>query len=357
MMPRKLIKTMSILLIGFISCNSLVSIEALACSRILYTGNNKIVMTGRTTDWYDNVNSNLWIFPRGLARNGLTGKNSLQWSSKYGSVITTVHDMLPIDGMNEKGLVMNLLYLKESGFIKPTNSDKRKTMSIALWGQYMLDNFATVAEAVKDAQRNQYYVIVEADPNGGAANLHLSLSDATGDSAIFEYMQGKLHIYHGKQYKVLTNSPEFPQQLAIRDYWQKVDGAKFVPGSNNAADRFTRLSFYSDAVPATADNDLALATVLSMTRSISVPVGIKTPNEPNIASTSWRTVADQRNKVYYFDSVYAPNLIWVNLKQVNFKSEQPIKKLDLTRKPYYSGEVSQQFKAVDGFNFYAPNNR
>lgn len=357
MISRPLSKTISILLIGLISFNSLSILDALACSRILYTGKNHIVMTGRTTDWYDNVNSNLWIFPRGMARKGLTGSNSLQWTTKYGSVITTVHDMLPIDGMNEKGLVMNLLYLKESGFIKPTGSDNRKTMSIALWGQYMLDNFATVAEAVKDAQQNQFYVIVEPDPSGGAANLHLSLSDASGDSAIFEYMNGKLNIYHGKQYKVLTNSPEFPQQLAIRDYWQKVDGAKFVPGGNNAADRFTRLSFYSDAVPTTADNDLALATVLSMTRSISVPVGIKTPNEPNIASTSWRTIADQKNKVYYFDSVYAPNLIWINLKRINFKPEQPIKKLDLTRKPYYSGEVSQEFKAVDAFKFYAPNNK
>lgn len=354
MINKRLDKIFSILLASLLGFNSVFMVDALACSRVLYAGKNNIVMTGRTTDWYDDVNSNLWIFPRGVARSGLTGASSLQWTAKYGSVVTTVHDTLPIDGMNEKGLVMNLLYLKESEFIKANAKDSRKTMAVSLWGQYMLDNFATVAEAVKDAQSNRFYVLVARDPSGGAANLHLSLSDASGDSAIFEYMQGKLNIYHGKQYKVLTNSPELPQQLAIREYWKRVDGTKFVPGGNNAADRFTRLSFYSDTVPATADNGMALATVLSMIRSISVPVGIKTPDEPNVASTSWRTVADQKRKVYYFDSVYERNLIWVDFGRVNFAKEQPIRKLELNHKPYYNGEVSQDFKAVKSFNFYAP---
>ena len=36
-------------------------------------------------------------------------------------------------------------------------------------------------------------------------------------------------------------------------------------------------------------------------RAVSVPLGITTPNEPNISSTLWRTVSDQKNLVYYFE--------------------------------------------------------
>lgn len=81
----------------------------------------------------------------------------------------------------------------------------------------MLDNFATVAEAVAALRKEPFQVIAPILPNGLPAQLHLSLSDATGDSAIFEYLGGKLVIHHGKQYQVMTNSPSFDQQLALNN--------------------------------------------------------------------------------------------------------------------------------------------
>jgi len=44
--------------------------------------------------------------------------------------------------MNEKGLVVNALYLAESQYDE--REDQRPTLLIALWGQYALDNFANV---------------------------------------------------------------------------------------------------------------------------------------------------------------------------------------------------------------------
>jgi penicillin V acylase-like amidase (Ntn superfamily) len=66
---------------------------------------------------------------------------------------------------------------------------------IATWAQYALDNFATAAEAV--AYRKEQFVIVT-DFRPGTdkfATVHLSLFDASGDNAIFEYVNGKLIIY------------------------------------------------------------------------------------------------------------------------------------------------------------------
>ena len=84
--------------------------------------------------------------------------------------------------------------------------------------------------------------------------MHLAISDPSGDSAIFEYIDGKLVIHHGRQYQVMTNSPVYDQQLALDAYWQQIGGTTMLPGTSRAADRFVRASFYIDAIPQTAND-------------------------------------------------------------------------------------------------------
>src|ERR1700729_255004 len=78
---------------------------ASACSRVLYVGSEDVVVTGRTMDWSQDMDSNLWSYPRGLKRDGAAGANSLNWTSKYGSVTVSGYEVGTTDGMNEKGLV------------------------------------------------------------------------------------------------------------------------------------------------------------------------------------------------------------------------------------------------------------
>ncbi len=328
-------------------------LNAIACSRILYT-TDKIVMVGRNVDWPGGLNTNIWLLPRGLEKNGSAGENSLVWKAKYGSVVSTVYDMFSLDGMNEKGLVVNLLYLKESKYYKPQKNNKdKKAILVSAWGQYVLDNFATVKEAVREFQKGEIYIVpLEIDDNSSHnSGLHLSISDSKGDSAIFEYVDGKLKIYHGKEYKVMTNSPIYNEQLALNEYWKNIGGEDFLPGTHKSQDRFVRGSFYNDRVEKSNDHKKALAIVLSIMRNISVPIGISTPKEPNLSSTLWRTVSDQTNKVYYFESAYEQNGFFVNLKKVDFSSKQPVRKLDLSNGKYYYGEVSGRFLNSNMFNF------
>lgn len=48
----------------------------------------------------------------------MAGNNSLKWTSKYGSVVTTGFDLASTDGINEKHLAAHLLYLVESDYGK-----------------------------------------------------------------------------------------------------------------------------------------------------------------------------------------------------------------------------------------------
>ena len=301
-------------------------------------------------DWKEDTRSNIWIFPRGMERNGEVGKDPMRWKSKYGSVITSAYDICSTDGMNEKGLVANLLWLAESSY--PQWNGERPALSIAVWVQYMLDNFATVDEAVAEVEKNTFDVVSDMMPDGTRmATLHLSISDATGDNAIFEYVGGKLDIHHSKAYQVMTNSPVFGQQLALDDYWKNIGGTTFLPGTNRAADRFVRASFYINAIPKTEDTRTALASVFSVIRNTSVPFGISTPDQPNISSTRWRTVSDQKDKVYYFESTLYPNVFWVDFKDVDFSEKAPVKRLNLLSGKTYAGNTAKEFVAAKPFQF------
>ncbi|KAI94148.1 hydrolase [Rhodomicrobium udaipurense JA643] len=335
---------------------------ATPCTRILFTGEDKTVLTGRTLDWMEDMASDLWAFPAGLERDGAAGPRSLKWTSKYGSVVTASYNAGSGDGLNEKGLVANLLYLAEADY-GSTDSQKPLLSNVA-WAQYALDNFATVAEAVEALRKEPFALLAPTFPNGSASTLHLSLSDASGDSAIFEYVGGKLLIHHGKQYTVMTNSPTYDKQLAINGYWEDVGGYAFLPGTSRASDRFARASFFLNRLPKKIDpnyiksvpdqsfDNQAAASVLSTVRSVSVPLGLAaSKDEPNIASTIWRTVADQKDRAYYFDSATRPNTFWVSLDKLDLKRGAPVKKLALANGEIYAGETADKFKDAAPFKF------
>ena len=337
-----------------------------ACTRTLFVAPDGTVITGRNMDWSEDMASNLWVFPAGIAHDGAAGPRSIKWTSRYGSLIVSAYDVGSADGINEKGLVGNLLYLAESQYGNPADS-KAPLLSISLWLQYVLDNFATVDEAVTALQSEPFVIIAPTLPNGAPSALHLSISDSTGDSAIFEYVDGKLKIHHGKQYLVMTNSPIYDKQLANNEYWESIGGLAFLPGTNRAADRFARASFFINSVPKTvAPNYIkgvpdqkfayqAVAEVLSIQRGVSVPLGLTTPDQPNISSTIWRTAADQKNLIYYFDSATRPDTFWVVLSKLNLKAGAPVMKLTISNGEVFAGEVSDKFQATPSFTFLPAN--
>ena len=212
-------------------------VNADACTRVVYLGSNADVISARSMDWNADIGTNLWIFPKGMERSGEAGRNSLRWTSKYGSVIASGFDVATTDGLNEAGLCANLLWLAESQY--PAFDRSKPGLSVAAWAQYVLDNFATVQEAVNALRGEPFTIVTDTVPGETRlATLHLSMSDATGDSAIVEYIGGKQVIHHGRKYQVMT---------------------------------------------------------------------ITTSNEPNISSTRWRTVADHKRKLYFFESALAPS--------------------------------------------------
>ena len=326
---------------------------AAACSRAVYFGLEGQAVTGRNMDWVEDMHTNLWIFPRGMRRDSGMSEKGYKWTSKYGSVVASVYEAGTADGMNEKGLVANLLFLVESEY-PSSQGDNRPQMPISAWTQYILDNFDTVASAVAEMRKEAFRPVSVTAPNGVEGKIHMSISDPTGDSAIFEYIGGKLVIHHGRQYQVMTNSPSYDQQISLNEYWKQIGGTIMLPGTNRAADRFARASFYINATNQSADPREAVASVFSVMRNVSVPRGISKPGQPNLSSTIWRTVSDQKNRVYFFEDTLSPSLIWVRLNQIDFTEGSGVRKLTMHGNLALTGDQTANFRDAQPFQFLAP---
>ena len=313
-------------------------------------------------DWPYGFNTHFHVIPRGERLDGAGGVNSLTWTSRYGAVVlsgsTSPGGAIDgvFDGMNERGLVANLLYLAENDFGITTADQRRPRLSFAAWTLYLLSQYGTVAELVKAVAADRIQIVpVPFGPGGKAkATVHMAVSDASGDSAVIEYLKGKPVIHHGRQYQVMTNSPVYSEQLKLNGYWITRDRSRELPGSIQSPDRFVRASYYVQQLPPTADPRQALAGVMSVMRNISVPWGTPDPQHPNISPTWWRSLLDQSNQVYYFDSALSAQMVWVNLKQLDLRPGSGIRAVKVEGNDNLQGNVTSRLSRAAGIQFLAP---
>ncbi|MBD3425661.1 MAG: linear amide C-N hydrolase [Candidatus Omnitrophica bacterium] len=342
-----------ILLIFSIGLCMMLPVTAGACTRVLWSSEGEPVITGRNMDWFEKMDTRLRIMPRGIQRKGLAGKNSLIWKSKYASVVATVWDEVSCDGLNEKGLVANMLYLAETGFGE--RDPARGALSVSLWAQYYLDNFATVREAVEATREDNFQVLPVYIMHKGdkvKSPVHLSLSDAKGDSAIIEIIGGETVIHHDESFTVMTNSPPYEKQLAILKGYRGLGGQKPLPGSSSSIDRFVRAAYYLKKLPEKPENyRQAVAGVLSVMRNAATPIGVADPDKPNISSTLWTSVSDSTDSTYYFEFTRLPNIVWVRLDEAGVLAGDPESELDLTADPTLNGDVTARFRKTDPLAF------
>lgn len=320
-----------------------------ACTRVVYAGDS-VVATGRNLDWRTPIPTALRIMPRGERHMSYDNPaENMTWTSKYGSVVAISYDMGVAEGLNEKGLAANVLYLPGSIYSLDPAKEKRKKMSTSVWPLYVLDNFATVDEAVKALSRDEFYLDAPAMPDGSAATLHMALSDSTGNCAVIEYDRGELQITAGPQYHILTNAPFYAEQLAVKDYWMNVGGMHMLPGTNRSSDRFARAWFYSSLLRKDLSHREGLAGVFGIVRNCAVPMGISMPDQPEISTTQWSSLCDQTKFVYYFQLTQSPAVVWIDLTDVDLSAGAPQQTVALTTDGSQIGCINPLLKPATPF--------
>lgn len=320
--------------------------SANACTRVLRVDPDNAVMVGRNMDWNEDMHTNLLVFPRGTERMGDISDNPYNWNSKYGNIVASSYGLVPTDGMNEKGLAAHILWLESSDY--GSIDETKPSISVVMWIQYYLDNFATVDEAVRFAETSNIQIAPYFHPvTKRWTKLHLVLEDASGDSAILEYIGGKLHVFHNKNYITATNDPTYDAQLANLKNYKVFGGDKPLPGTNDPADRFVRATYYTQNLPKAANLREEVAAVMSVIHNTAQPFNNDTPEKPHLSNTIWHVIADLTHRVYYFQDATTLNLVRVSLDKFNMKEGSPIMVLDLVNNPDYVGDVTDKFVAMD----------
>lgn len=313
-----------------------------SCTTVFANNKGPKKVVARTMDLYVFDAPKIVVYPRGMKRNGEAGPHSLNWTSKYGNVVVTEFDTnAASDGINEKGLSVHLLYLTETNYEQPDNTLPQ--VSNVLWGQYLLDNYTTVSEVLSDPHK---YQLVATKVHGRTWPIHMAIEDASGDSAVIEFIDGKMNVYHGAQYNIMTNEPAYNIQLANLKRYASFGGQLPLPGDTDPLSRFVRVSTFLNTLPQSKDTRDSVANVLSVIRTAMVPFGAidTSGNKTEDAwPTRWASVADLTDKMYYFNSTTTPNIIWLDLNALNFKQGAPTLFIDPNNIDLV-GDVSKQLK-------------
>jgi penicillin V acylase-like amidase (Ntn superfamily) len=320
-----------------------------ACTRMFWNTNGKVMLVGRTMDLDLDDQPAFYVFPKGISKDGGVGENSEKWTSQYGSVVVTHlgHSTFSAEGINTAGLAFHSLWLTPTKY--EDRDIKKPGVLQGRYGMYLLDNAATVSDALKLMYRTQ---LVEEEIEGKKFPQHYAIEDASGDSAVIEFVKGKMHVYHGAQYTVLTNDPPLEEQVPNLWSYQYFGGNLPLPGDLNPTSRFIRASAFLSSLNAALSNPAIkpdpISSMSNAIRSMTEPFGAvqfltSLGNTPVPAwPTLWTLVYNLTDKQIYFTHNIGRNNFWIDMRKLNFSQGAPILHLKADS-PDLAGEVSGLF--------------
>lgn len=324
------------------------SIDTDACTRVLYVGTDSLRIVGRSLDWRNPIPTDIYVYPRGMHKLGHNLPGAVEWTSKYGAVYAVGYDGGVTEGMNEKGLVVNGLFCVGAVYGNESTS-KRPPMSLAMFPAWLLDVCATTPEVVALMKEHNFNITGAEFDGGTTSALHWGVTDSQGRCAVIEFVDGDINIYEGQDIPVLTNDPTFPKMNAINDYWKKIGGDHFLPGTVSSPDRFVRAWFFDNHVEKTGDADLGLSIVRTVMYNASVPYTYTISAEKNVSSTQWRSFSNIRDLRYYFDIVTNNGIFYIDLNTLDLNPGAPVLKLFSKDSRDYVGNVNNHLKKVKPF--------
>lgn len=290
-----------------------------ACSAVLLACGDQLV-AGRNYDWHMG-HGLVMVNQRNMSKQAFSFDNPAKWVSRYGSVTLNQYAReLPCEGMNEKGLVIAMLWLNETEY---PDSDKRPSVTVAQWVQYQLDTAATVEEVIASDKE------LRITPFGGV-KIHYFVADGTGDSAIIEFLGGKMVVHRGSDMVVpaITNSTYADSAMFLERH-AGFGGDLPTPQSLSSLDRFARLCTNSCNFEP-GDGSLPEAC-LDVMETVAKE-----------GSTQWQNAYDITNRKLYFRTMTNHDIREVTLSQFNLDNDQPVMVLDMDAP--LKGNVNAHFR-------------
>ncbi len=351
---------------------SLLTAHVFACTNIAIKATDGSVVVGRTLEFGPSLKTQIMTSNRDrqFSNKAPNGKDSYSWKAKYGFVYMNYFGVNePVDGINEKGLSIGLLYMPGYAKYADVPADPSKAMPYYQFPDWILSSFSTVAEA-KQAIPNMV-VFTQAQTVQGQQPtvfpLHCVITDATGKSITVEWINGKVEVTDNPA-SILTNSPSFgwhltnlknyanlspysPSEIKIGKYTYnglgQGAGSVGLPGDPTPPSRFVKTAFLAaNATPVDNATD-ALVLVQHILNNVDLPKGyVRGPQNDKDAPmdiTQWTVFKDLTNKVLYFKSYDYPTLRSIDLTKIDFSAKAPTLSLPITSPAPQSVDVTSTY--------------
>lgn len=270
---------------------------AFSCTTFSFKNSDGVIVFGRNFDFLYGE-GHIEINQRNLKKIAMLrpGNKPASWVSKYGSItFNQAGREFPYGGMNEAGLVIELMWLKET--IYPTN-DGRFAISETQWIQYQLDCCATIDEVIATNKK----IRIE---NNAMTPLHFLIADSAGNVATVEFLQGKMVVHKGNDlpYQTLANCP-YQTSVEYMNTKKKKRKETFNEWTNNSSGRFaTATEMIEDYQK--KDN------IIDYSFEILDSVAQK-------GSTQWSIVYDITNKNIYYKTKINSQIQKLEMDNFNF---------------------------------------
>lgn len=293
------------------------------CTTFCFKNNSEWIF-GRNYD-FETEAGLVMVNKRGVMKTALlapgTAGQPAKWVSTYGSVTFNQFGReLPLGGMNEAGLVIELMWLTQTEF---PNADRRPTLRELQWVQYQLDTAATVQDVIASDKliRIEGY---ESSP------IHFLLCDRKGGAAAIEFLGGRMRAYSGKTLPIraLTNNT-YEYSL---DFLKVCGSDETKPAFKQAGNSPRRFVYAAKGVQAWEAN------------KSGDPVGyaFQILDKCNLPHSKFRIVYDPKAGLIYFRTASTHNVRSINFRQFDFSCGTPVKVLDMLAD--LKGDVTAQFK-------------
>jgi len=240
-------------------------------------GNGSATLVGRNLDWPVSVGL-VVVSPRGVQRTGIfTGtQRPARWAARFGSVtLSQFGNGLPLEGMNEEGLIVIELSLSISRY--PANGSRPALNEFQLI-QYLLDTCRTTDEAVDALETVDILPVL--------FRLQYFVCDRTGNTAVVQYLDGRCRIYTGDDLPVpVATNNRYDNMMRYLTNHRGFGGSRLVSNGPESPERFVRAATLLQGVP--DRHEKSLETVMSIQDTVSQP------------DTAWRTVFDPVHRNLY----------------------------------------------------------
>lgn len=259
------------------------------------------------------------VVKTGLLSTGAAGQPA-KWVSRYGSVTFNQFGReLPLGGMNEAGLVIELMWLAETEYPDP---DQRPALRELQWIQYQLDTAATVQDVIASDR------IVRIEK--ASHRIHFLLCDRKGGAAAIEFLGGRMRVYVGKNLplKALTNDT----YESCLDFLKRSGSDDTKPSFKQAGDSLQRFVWAAKGTQAWN----------AKTSGDPVAYAFQVLDTANLSNSKFRIVYDIKAGRIYFRTKSTPEVRSINFRQFDFSCGTPVKILDMLAD--LKGDVTSQFQ-------------